>query len=46
VAFFEDAGVRIVTPDVLAARGEPDRLLANINTPLDYRAIEADGTQS
>lgn len=43
---FEDIRLCIVTPDVLAAFGDPDRLLANINTPLDYRAIEGNGTQS
>ena len=43
---FEDVRVRVVATDALAAFGEPDRLLANLNTPLDYRAIEARGSQS
>ena len=45
-ALFDDVPVRVVTADSLAAFGDPDRLLANVNTPLEYRAIEADGTQS
>ncbi len=46
VALFDDVRVRVVTADELAAFGDPDRLLANVNTPLDYRAIEANGIQS
>ena len=45
-ALFDDVRVRVVTADALAAFGDPDRLLANVNTPLEYRAIEADGIQS
>ena len=43
---FEDVRVRVVMRDALARFGDPDRLLANLNTPLEYRAIEADGIQS
>ena len=43
---FEDVRVRVVTADALAAFGDPGHLLANLNTPLEYRAIEAKGTQS
>ena len=43
---FEDVRVRVVTRDAIAAFGDPDRLLANLNTPLEYRAIEAKGIQS
>ena len=43
---FEEVRVRIVTRDAIAAFGDPDRLLANLNTPLEYRAIEAKGIQS
>jgi molybdopterin-guanine dinucleotide biosynthesis protein A len=43
---FEDVRVRVVASDALAAFGDPDRLLANLNTPLEYRAIEARGIQS
>ena len=43
---FEDMRVRVVMPDAVARFGDPDRLLANLNTPLEYRAIEAKGIQS
>jgi hypothetical protein len=43
---FEDVRVRAVTADALAPFGDPGHLLANLNTPLDYRAIEAKGIQS
>ena len=43
---FEDVRVRVVESAELAAFGDPDRLLANLNTPLEYRAIEARGSQS
>jgi molybdopterin-guanine dinucleotide biosynthesis protein A len=45
-ALFDDVRVHVVTAETLAAFGDPDRLLANVNTPLEYRAIEADGIQS
>ena len=43
---FEDVRVRVVTRDAIASFGDPDHLLANLNTPLEYRAIEAKGIQS
>jgi molybdopterin-guanine dinucleotide biosynthesis protein A len=43
---FEDVRVRVVARDAIAAFGDPDRLLANLNTPLEYRAIEATVIQS
>jgi molybdenum cofactor guanylyltransferase len=43
---FEDVRVRVVARDAIASFGDPDRLLANLNTPLEYRAIEAKGIQS
>jgi molybdopterin-guanine dinucleotide biosynthesis protein A len=43
---FEDVRVRAVTADALAPFGDPGHLLANLNTPLEYRAIEAKGIQS
>ncbi len=46
VALFDDVRVRVVTAEALAAFGDPDRLLANVNTPLEYRAIEANRIQS
>jgi molybdenum cofactor guanylyltransferase len=46
VALFDDVRVHVVTADALAAFGDPDRLLANVNTPLEYRAIEANRIQS
>lgn len=46
VALFDDVRVRVVTAEALGAFGDPDRLLANVNTPLEYRAIEANRIQS
>ena len=46
VGLFDDVRVRVVTAEALAAFGDPDRLLANVNTPLEYRAIEANRIQS
>ena len=46
VALLDDVRVRVVTAEALAAFGDPDRLLANVNTPLEYRDIEANGIQS
>ena len=43
---FDDVRVRVVTTDALTAFGDPERMLANVNTSLEYRAIEANGTQS
>jgi len=43
---FGEMRVQVVTPDALAPFGDPDRLLANLNTPLEYEAIEAKGIQS
>ncbi len=40
-ALFDEVRVRMVTRDVLAAFGDPERLLANVNTPEEYRSIEA-----
>jgi len=45
-AIFDEMRVRVVTADALRAFGDPDRLLANVNTSLEYRAIEANGMQS
>ena len=45
-ALFDDVRVHVVTAEALAAFGDSDGLLANVNTPLAYRAIEANGTQS
>ena len=46
VDLFDDLRVRVVTAEALAAFGDPDRLLANVNTPLEYRTIEANRIQS
>jgi molybdenum cofactor guanylyltransferase len=43
---FDEVRVRVVTADALEAFGDPDRLLANVNTSIEYRAIEANGMQS
>ncbi len=43
---FEDVRVRVVTAEGLAQFGDPERLMANLNTPLEYRAIEANRIQS
>jgi molybdopterin-guanine dinucleotide biosynthesis protein A len=45
-SLLDEMRVRIVTVDALEAFGNPDRLLANVNTSLEYRAIEANGMQS
>lgn len=45
-AMFDEMRVRVVTADALEAFGDPDRLLANVNTSIEYRAIEANGMQS
>ena len=45
-AMFDEVRVRVVTADALAAFGDPDRLLANVNTSSEYRAIGANGTPS
>jgi molybdopterin-guanine dinucleotide biosynthesis protein A len=45
-ALFDEVRVRVVTTDALAAFGDPDRLLANVNTSIEYRAIKANGMQS
>jgi hypothetical protein len=37
---FDDVQIRVVTADELAAFGNPDRLLANVNTPADYRSLD------
>ena len=36
-----DVQVRVVPYEELARFGNPDRLLANVNTPADYESIEA-----
>ena len=46
VSLFDEMRVRVVTADALEAFGAPDRLLANVNTSTEYRAIEANGMQS
>jgi molybdopterin-guanine dinucleotide biosynthesis protein A len=38
---FDDVRVRVVAVDVLQEFGDPDWLLANINTPDEYGSIEA-----
>jgi molybdenum cofactor guanylyltransferase len=43
---FDDVRVRVVTGESLTMFGDPDRLLANVNTSIEYRAIEANGMQS
>jgi len=45
-SLFDEMRVRVVTADALEAFGNPDRLLANVNTSLEYLAIEANGMQS
>jgi molybdopterin-guanine dinucleotide biosynthesis protein A len=45
-SLFDEMRVRVVTADALEAFGDPDRLLANVNTSIEYRAIEANGMQS
>lgn len=36
-----DVRVRVVTREEMGAFGDPDRLLANVNTPADYSHLEA-----
>ena len=43
---FDEVRVRVVTTEALAAFGDPDRLLANVNTSTEYHAIEVNGMQS
>jgi molybdopterin-guanine dinucleotide biosynthesis protein A len=43
---FDDVRVRVVTGEPLTMVGDPDRLLANVNTSIEYKAIEANGMQS
>ena len=43
---FDDVRVRVVTGESLTIFGDPDRLLANVNTSIEYKAIEANGMQS
>jgi molybdopterin-guanine dinucleotide biosynthesis protein A len=43
---FDDVRVRVVTGESLMVFGDPDRLLANVNTSIEYKAIEANGMQS
>src|SRR2546427_4158076 len=41
VELFEDVRVRVVTAEEIAAFGDSDRLLTNINTPAEYIGLEA-----
>lgn len=41
IELFDDVRVRVVTSEELAVVGEPERLLANINTPDDHAGLEA-----
>jgi molybdopterin-guanine dinucleotide biosynthesis protein A len=43
---FDDVRVLVVTVESLTMFGDPDRLLTNVNTSIEYRAIEANGMQS
>jgi len=43
-ALFDEIRVRVVDASALAAFGEPERLLANVNTPDEYKAIETSKT--
>jgi molybdopterin-guanine dinucleotide biosynthesis protein A len=43
---FDDVRVRVVTGESITMSGDPDRLLANVNTSIEYKAIEANGMQS
>ena len=36
-----DLRLRIVAPEEIARFGDPHRLLANVNTPAEYRSLEA-----
>jgi len=46
MSLVDEMRVRVVTADALEMFGDPDRLLANVNTSIEYRAIEANGMQS
>ena len=37
---FEELRVRVVTPEEIDVFGNPDRLLANVNTPAEYGGLE------
>lgn len=41
IDLFEDVRVREVTGDEIEAFGDPQRLLANVNSPVEYRGLEA-----
>jgi molybdopterin-guanine dinucleotide biosynthesis protein A len=43
---FDEVRVRVVNAGALAVFGDPDRLLANVNTSFEYRAIAANGMPS
>jgi molybdenum cofactor guanylyltransferase len=43
---FDDVRVHVVTGESLTVFGDPDRLLANVNTSIEYKALEANGMQS
>ena len=38
---FDDVRVRVATSEELAALGDPERLLANVNTPSDHAGLDA-----
>lgn len=41
---FDDVAVRVVSREAVAAFGDPEQLLANVNTPEEYRSIEANAS--
>ncbi len=41
IDLFDDVRVRVVSAEELAAFGDPERVLANVNTLADYRSIGA-----
>ena len=41
VELFDDVRVRVVTAEEIAAFGDGDRLLTNVNTPAEYVGLEA-----
>lgn len=43
---FDDVRVLVVTGESLTMFGDPARPLANVNTSIEYKAIEANGMQS